>query len=53
MQGITGNALYFFIENSGCSRAVFGAVGFIFGYNVTTANSAVGGIYGSNRRSLV
>ena len=37
----------------GCSRAVFGAVGFIMGHNETTANSALGGIYRSNWLSLV
>jgi hypothetical protein len=36
----------------GCSRALFGAVGLIMGHNGTTANSAVGGIYRSNRLSL-
>lgn len=47
------NRVYFCTDSSGGSRALFGAVGFIMGHNGTTANSAVGGIYRSNKRSLV
>jgi hypothetical protein len=52
MHGSKENGLYFCINNSGCSRALFGAVGFIMGYNRTTSNRALGGIYGSNRLPL-
>ena len=37
---------------SGSWRALFGAVGLIMGHNGTTANSALGGLYRSNRLSL-
>jgi len=57
MYGCMENGLYLCINNAlihcGCSRALFGAVGFIMGHNGTTANSALGGIYRSNRVSLV
>jgi len=49
MHGCMDNGLYFCIDNSGCSCALFVSVGFIMGYNGTTANSALGGIYRSNR----
>jgi hypothetical protein len=53
MHGSKENGLYFCTDNSGCSRALFGAVWFIIGHNGTTENSALGGIYGSNRVPLV
>ena len=40
------------LMHCGGSCALFGAVGLIMGHNGTTANSALGGIYRSNRLSL-
>ena len=47
------NGLYFCTDNSDCLRALFGAVGLKIGHNGTTGNSALGGIYSSNRLPLV
>jgi hypothetical protein len=52
MHGNMENGLYSCIDNSGWLRALFGAVGLKMGHNGTTANSALGGIHGSNRLPL-
>ena len=41
MLGSTENGLYFYTENNGCLRELFGAVGLKMGHNGTTANSAL------------
>ena len=53
MHGSMENGLYFCTDNSGCSHALFGAVGLKIGHNGMTGNSALGGIYSSYRLPLV